>query len=347
MSSILVIEDEKTITSLLMEKPGLGGCQVTMLLNGSAAVEFALREIPSLIIIDFASPGIDGYALVEELRDLPKCMHIPVIAISDEDDLDAKVRAYEVGVDCYLVHPYAELELLVLVRRQLRRVQQASLSPLTQLPGGLQLEQAIDDKLRSMQPWSILYLDLDNFKAFNDVYGFLIGNDMIQLLSRICQSVVYQYGNSDDFVGHIGGDDFLIVTTPDRDEKLCKEILRLYQDESQSLYRQEDLERGKISGIDRNGKPCEFPLVTLSIGVVRDQRSAGIDEIGSLTAAAKCGAKRSSDSVFEISPRKKYSLDHCSCSSARSSVLAFAQSGTMEQKLRSFIQLDGSLVKQT
>jgi GGDEF domain-containing protein len=153
-----------------------------------------------------------------------------------------------------------------------------------------------------MEPWSVLYLDLNNFKAFNDVYGFLAGNDMILLVGHICQRVVYEHGNTDDFVGHIGGDDFVIVTTPDREKVMCRLILERYKQESAVLYRKEDLERGWISGVDRDGKPYDFPLVSLSIGVVSDQLlcSQSIDEVGTLTAEAKHHAKRSSSNVYHL-----------------------------------------------
>jgi diguanylate cyclase (GGDEF)-like protein len=303
MSSILVVEGEGTITGLLKEALGVKEYQTVMVLNGEDAVQFALREIPHLILIDFMLPGLNGYELIRRLRDHPKSMHIPIIVVSSGNSPAEKVRAFELGVDSYITFPFDPLELLAHVRRQLRRVQQTFLSPLTQLPGGLQLERAIHYKLSSLEPWSIFYVDLDNFKAFNDVYGFHAGNNMILLVSRICQSVVYEYGNADDFVGHIGGDDFLIVTTPDRATTLYRHILERYKRESVIFYRPEDLARGSIGGVDRKGKPYQFPLVSLSIGIVSDQMCypRSIEEIGTLTAEAKRHAKLSSNNVFHIS----------------------------------------------
>lgn len=304
MSSILVVEGEGFIARLLEEHLGLEGYHTDMVLNGDDAVQFALREMPSLIILDIMLPGVD-YGVIQRLRDHPKTMHIPIIVLSAYSSLSDKVRAYELGVDSYLVKPYSPDELLAHVRRHLRRLQQSSLSPLTRLPGGLQLERAIDYKLHSSGPWSVLYLDLDNFKAFNDAYGFMIGNDMILLVGDICQRVVYESGNVDDFVGHVGGDDFVIVTTPDREKVLCSRIIALFNDESALLYRQEDLERRSISGVDRKGRPYQFPLVSLSIGIVSDQLrcSRNVDEVGTLTAEAKRLAKQSSDNVCHVSPR--------------------------------------------
>lgn len=306
MASILVVEGEGIITKLVRDQFEDEEYQVVMVTNGDDAVRFAMREMPCLALLDAELPGFDGYKMIQQLRDHPKCMHIPIIMVSNYASLVEKVRAYELGVDSYVTKPYNSDELLAYMRRQLQRIQQYTLSPLTGLPGGLQLERAIDYKLRSSDTWSVLYLDLDNFKAFNDAYGFVSGNDMILLLGHICQCVVYEYGNADDFVGHIGGDDFVIVTTPDRDKMLCAHIQARYKEESLDFYRQEDIEQGFISGIDRCGKPDEFPLVSLSIGVVSDRLkcSQSIDEVSSLTAEAKRLAKRSSDNVSRVSPKR-------------------------------------------
>ncbi len=339
MSSILVVESEGFITELIEERLGDEGYQAVMVLNGEDAVQFALREMPSLAILDVMLPGVDGYRVIQQLRDHPKCMHIPIIMISAYSSLVDKVRAYELGVDSYITKPFSTDELLAHVRRQLRRMQQNTLSPLTRLPGGLQLERAIDYKLRSLDPWSVLYLDLDNFKAFNDAYGFLAGNDMILLVGHICQRVVYEYGNADDFVGHIGGDDFVIVTTPDREKILCHHILERYKEESLVFYRKEDIEHGSISGVDRKGKPYQFPLVSLSIGVVNDRLccSHSIDEVGTLTAEAKRLAKQSSSNVSHVTPEWRRT-SRTQTPVSHSAALSFA--GRLQQSLFPFPKED-------
>ncbi|HLJ36763.1 MAG TPA: response regulator, partial [Ktedonobacteraceae bacterium] len=263
----------------------------------------ALRETPHLIIVDIMLPDIDGFEVIQRLRDHPKTMHIPIIVLSALGEPEDKMRAYEKDVDGYITKPFNTDELLARVRRQLRRGQQNYLSPLTSLPGGIQVVRAINCKLHEADPWSLLYLDLDNFKAFNDVYGFLAGNEMIILVGNICQRVVYEFGNTDDFVGHIGGDDFAIVTTPDRSTLLCRHIVARYKEQSAGLYHSEDLERGSISGLDRKGRPYQFPLVSLSIGVVNNQtrKPRSIQEVSYLAAEAKRHAKQSNENVFSIS----------------------------------------------
>jgi len=303
MSSILVVESDRMVSQLIKDHLEHEGCQVTVVLNGNEAVHYVLREIPSLVILDVTLLGVDCYRVIQRLRNHPKCMHIPIIVISAQASLSEEIRAYEVGVDSYLTKPLDFDELFAHIRRHLRRIQQSVLSPLTYLPGGIQLECALEAKIRSRDPWSVLYLDLDNFKAFNDVYGFLAGNDMILLVGNICREVVYECGNADDFIGHIGGDDFVIVTTPECESALCRHILARYTKESLSLYKPYDLESGAINSIDCEGRPLRFPLITLSIGVVSDRFHCpgAVDEIGALTAEAKRRAKRSSSKISRIS----------------------------------------------
>jgi diguanylate cyclase (GGDEF)-like protein len=322
MSSILVVEDEGSISRLLNDELGSEEYQTVKVLNGDDAVQFALREIPRLIVFDLTLPHLNGYEVIRQVREHPKCMHIPIIAVGALSSVAYKVRVLEAGVDNYVVNTSRGVrlsadvaaELLACARSLLRRSQLNSLSPLTLLPGGLQLERAIDYKLSSVNPWSILYLDLDNFKAFNDVYGFLAGNNMILLVGHICQRIVYEDGNADDFVGHVGGDDFVVVTTPERSHTLSRNIIAHYKRESTLLYRADDLERGTISGVDRKGRPYKFPLVSLSIGVVSSysRRLYNMDEIGTLVADAKRQAKQTPGNVFYLSSQLNSFGQSCS-----------------------------------
>lgn len=330
MAKILVAEDERLIAGLLKETLQIEGYQVITVLRGEDAIEYTLRETPHLVLLDMKLPDMDGYEVIRRLRSHTKSMHIPIIVQSALDDSASKIRAFEMGVDDYVVKPFDTDELLARVRTQLRRVQQNFLSPLIGLPGGYQVELAIKHKLTSADPWSILYLDLDNFKAFNDVYGFLTGNDLIRLLGKICQRVVREYGNPDDFVGHIGGDDYVIITTPERAQNLCYLISTAYKVESKALYHPEDLHRGSISGVDRKGRPYQFPLVSLSIGVVNNQvrRSHTLQEVSYLAAEAKCHAKQSSNNVYHISPcrdREVLNQELLASKTSASGRYAFAQ----------------------
>ncbi|MBV9691191.1 MAG: response regulator [Ktedonobacteraceae bacterium] len=304
MTDILVVGGELIDALSIQETLEGEGYHTTAILNGEDAVHFAFRETPHLIILDTPLPGMDGYEVTRQLRDHPKSMHIPIIMISAYDALADRVHALELGVDCYIPKPFHRDELIALVARQLHRVQQNSLSPLTKLPGGLQLEKAIHAKLNSLQPWSLLYLDFDHFKAYNDSYGFLAGNRMIVLLGHVCKRIVFEYGNEDDFVGHVGGDDFVIMTTPDRVEILHEHILACYKEESVALYRPEDLACGFICGLDRKRRPYQAPLLSLSVAVITNKSCSrsrySADTIGTLAAEAKLKAKLSNHNFFQV-----------------------------------------------
>jgi CheY-like chemotaxis protein len=305
MGKVLVVEDTTLISRTLQEPLASDGDHIVTVLSGEDAVQFALRKIPQLIILDMESTGEDGYEIIRRLRAHTRTMHIPIIVVSAENSAGDKVRAFRMGVDDYITIPFDAEEFLERVRTQLRHVQQVLLSRLIDLPGAFQVEITINCKLASQDPWSILYLDLDNFKAFNDVYGFLAGNELIRLVGRICRRVVCEYGNLDDFVGHVGGDDFVVVTTPDRARLLSCRIIAAYKELSPPFYRPEDLKRGSISGVDRKGRPYQFPLVSLSIGIVNNQPlpARSLQEISYLVAEAKRNAKRSTDNIYYLSSR--------------------------------------------
>src|SRR6266516_795222 len=153
---------------------------------------------------------------------------------------------------------------------------------------------------------SFFYVDLDNFKAFNDGYGFLAGNDLIRLVGRICQQVVHEYGNIDDFVGHIGGDDFVVMTTPDCAKTLSLRVAAHFKEESLALYYPEDRERGSISGADRKGRSYQFPLVSLSIGEVSNQirQPHSMQKLSYLTAEANYLAQQYNSNIYYLPSRR-------------------------------------------
>jgi diguanylate cyclase (GGDEF)-like protein len=234
-----------------------------------------------------------------------KTAHIPVVILSARHDVEDKVRAFDSRVDDYLTKPFDMDELMARIRTQLRRVQENLLSPLTGLPGGLQVERAIAQKLRETTPWAILYLDLDHFKGYNDVYGFIRGNDLIRLLANVASQVVRESGNLTDFLGHIGGDDFVVITTPDRAEMLCQRLIRRFDFESRRLYTEEDLRRGTLLAPDRQGREHPYPLVSLSIGVVTNQHRqfTNIGHVSRIAAEVKRKAKATSGSSYFVDRR--------------------------------------------
>jgi diguanylate cyclase (GGDEF)-like protein len=304
-ATILVVEDDPQLGRLLRETLEIEGYAVKVAPSGEEGLSYALREVPQLLLLDIMLPGIDGFEVVEQLRRNAKTAHIPVVMLTARQDTADIVRAFDSEVDDYLTKPFKTDELIVRIRTQLRHVRESLLSPLTGLPSGLRVERAIEHQLQLAATWSILYLDIDNFKAYNDVYGFLRGNDLIRLLAHVVSEVVRDEGNINDFTGHIGGDDFVVITTPDRVERICRALIQRWKNESRAYYTAEDAQRGTLLAVDRQGQRQAYPLCGISIGVVTNQHRPiiSMEEVSRIAAEVKAKAKSTSGSHYYIDQR--------------------------------------------
>jgi diguanylate cyclase (GGDEF)-like protein len=302
--TILVIEDDQRVGDMLLATLQLEGYSASRAWTGEEGLLAAQRDVPGLIIVDLTLPGIDGFAVVEQLRADLKTAHIPIIMLSASHETKHKVRAFECQVDDYLTKPFNVEELLARIRARMN-TRESYLSPLTGLPAGKRIEQAISQQLESGGLWALIYFDLDTFKAYNDTYGFVQGNYLIELMAQIAADCLREQGAATDFLGHIGGDDFLIVTTPDRIAPLCEGIMQRWDAESRALYAPADLARGTLEALDRKGRPQSFPLVGVSLGVVTNERRqiATIEEISQTAAEVKAKAKASPGSGYYVDQR--------------------------------------------
>lgn len=195
--------------------------------------------------------------------------------------------------------------------RQIRSA--ANANPLTGLPGNLVIEERLQRLVKSSAPFAVLYIDIDNFKAFNDMYGFEQGDNALRLTAAILsQAIADTPGGHADFLGHIGGDDFLIISRPEKAEDLCQAIIAHFDRESRGLYPPEDLARGFITVPNRRGQEENYPLVTVSIAVVANEgrQFGNYLEIGEIAAQLKRRAKAIEGSVW-VSERRRSARNHC------------------------------------
>jgi GGDEF domain-containing protein/CHASE3 domain sensor protein len=195
----------------------------------------------------------------------------------------------------------------VMVKR-LKRLEEMYLdaSPLTHLPGGIAIENIVKKRLMDDVPLAFCLLDLANFKAFNDRYGYAKGNEVIVATARIITEVVTAQGKEGDFVGHIGGDDFVFITGPDSYEKICVAIIDVFDKKILDYYNPEDRDKGCILAKTRQGKEISFPIMTVSIAVVTNQlRSLKSHiQVGEIAAEMKTYAKSFGKSVYVVDRRK-------------------------------------------
>ncbi len=179
-------------------------------------------------------------------------------------------------------------------------------NPLTMLPGGLAIDDILRSRLEAGIPTAFCFIDLDNFKVFNDRYGYARGNEVIQAAATSIRDAVKRCGGDDDFIGHIGGDDFVVVTSPERYECISRAIINSFDGKILQFYDEEDRIRGSIVGKNRQGTEIVFPFMTISIAVVTDQGGSIKDPLvmSSRAAELKEHAKSMTGSVFVVDKRR-------------------------------------------
>jgi len=305
-NSILVVDDEPLIADLIQGSLEQEGYAVSIATTGREGIDAALERQPHLILLDVMLPDMDGMSVCEALRGNTKTSAIPIIMLSALDTTAHKVAGFNHGADDYISKPFHVPELLARVRTQLRHVANNLLSELTGLPGNTLIERAIRTELeRGGSDLAILYVDIDDFKAYNDTYGFLAGNEVIKLTARIVRQVVLKHDRAHGFCGHVGGDDFVVITRAPDAEGLCREIIAQFDRERDAYYSPDDRARGYILSTDRRGQSQQFPFVTLSIGVVTTRHRTIKDEweVSHIAADVKRKAKSLTGSAYYVDQR--------------------------------------------
>ncbi|UCC94680.1 MAG: diguanylate cyclase [Candidatus Omnitrophota bacterium] len=180
-------------------------------------------------------------------------------------------------------------------------------NPLTKLPGNILIMEEVERKIEEDKKFTVIYSDLDNFKAFNDKYGIHKGDEAIQLTSQILKEALKVKGNPEDFVGHEGGDDFLLLTTPGCAHPIAEHIISEFDSRIRSLYDDEDLTRGYIIAHARDGSVQHFAIMTISlIGVTNQHRVIrNYAEVTNIAAEVKKKAKKEEVSCFVVDRRKE------------------------------------------
>ena len=269
--------------------------------------EIALRNIPSMIIIDEDNIDKNIIQLINIIRGNEDNRITPVIVLSSNRDKEHRVEVLENGVQYYIIKPIYEEFLYYTVINLINLLEiNRRVSPLTGLPGNVQIQAEMKKRLLKGETFAMIYFDLDNFKAYNDVYGFSNGDEIIKFTANIITKHVHRIIEAGNFVGHVGGDDFVAVVSMTDYEDLCKEIIKDFDDNIQEYYSEEDIERGFVEVANRRGIIEQFPLVSISIGVVEvnSKNYKNTLEIGEVGAQVKHQAKTKMGSAYIINKRK-------------------------------------------
>jgi len=305
--TILVTDDDPDLRDILRSILEPAGFQVLEAGDGHAALETIHTHHPQLLILDYNMPRLDGPQVCRVLKQDVLLRHLPIIMLTGRGETQDKVLGLEAGADDYLVKPFEPQELLARVRMVLRRTsQELEANPLTKLPGNVSIQREIEGRLASASPLAVCYADLDRFKAFNDHYGFARGDEAIKLTAQILLEASKMCGTVTDFVGHIGGDDFVLTTTPDCAEAVCQHIIERFDTTILRLYDEADQIKGYLSHADRQGQPVKVGLLTISIAIVTntERRLIHVAQIAEIGAELKSYAKRFNQSIYVRDRRK-------------------------------------------
>lgn len=309
--AILVIDDDLDIARMLTTTLEAEGYSALEANTGEDGVDMASVHQPSLILLDMMLPDIDGFEVCRRIARDVTAKHVPVIAITAHDDARERLSEVINCIDDYIFKPFDMRDLLIRIKLSLKRSRSMSgSSPLTGLPGNVAIQDELMSQIERKREFALLYVDLDEFKAFNDHYGFLRGDEVIKLLARCCREAVNSH-SSDGFVGHIGGDDFAIVVEPSAAQAVSRQIVGAWEELAPHLYEPEDAARGFIEVTDRRGQLRTYPLASVSIGVASNAIRPILThwEAAEIASEMKHVAKSRPGSAVAIDRRRQVSLD--------------------------------------
>jgi len=286
---LLIVEDDFDISNMLRLYFSGMQYEVDVAPRGSAALEKTRQNLPHLIILDIMLPDIDGFEVCRILRTNTRTSHVPIIFLTQKDERRDKLQGLELGADDYITKPFDIEELKLRVQRAITRAEQQSLTdPRSGLPAGRLIEEQLRQIIRQ-QGWALMDTRVNHFEAFKEVYGFVAGDDVLRFTAMLINEVVDQAGTLNDFIGHAGGDNFVVITTQEAADGIRQTLKQRFAEEVQTHYNFLDRQQGYITTTDENGKQSRHPLMTLVAGVVTpaQHQFADIREITERAAEAR------------------------------------------------------------
>ena len=296
MSYLLLVDDNEDMRLMLRELFRASGHEVSMASDGVEALASIAEREPDLVILDHSMPNMSGLEVCRRLKQNPFTARVPVMMLTAQSGVESKVEGFNAGADDYLAKPFDPRELRARAQAMLRLVQrEGDRNPTSGLPGGRAIETEIMGRVDADEVFSVCYLDLDNFKPFADTFGFAIADIVIRGLGTAIRdaSSALQGEPSLDFVGHIGGDDFIVVTTVERAVPLMAECSIRCLQVIQTAVGPAATALGSYTGVDREGRVREFPLAGVSVAVLNVHPTAWVNlsHLGMRAAEVKRRAK--------------------------------------------------------
>ncbi len=304
-AKILLADDSHAIRFLVSEILTNAGFTVIEAQDGQEAVEKTYKENPDLLILDYEMPQKSGFEVVREVRSRPGYLHTPIIIFTANTEKNTKMEGLGLDIDDYLTKPADEDEIVARVKLLLKRnKQKMDSNPLTRLPGNPSIQARVEQEIAGARPFAVLYCDLNNFKSFNDKYGFEAGDRVLKQTADILVQAARQDPTS--FVGHIGGDDFIVVCAFDKAESIAGEIARRIDELAPSFYNEEDRAQGFMQARNRKGEVEQFNFLAIGIGVVHNTKRplTSFAQVSHIGAELKCLAKKHPKGSYYVLDRR-------------------------------------------
>lgn len=294
MTYVVFADDHVDMRHMVRDLLQASGHEVGLCPDGETALAVVSERPPDLLILDLNMPGISGFDVCRSVKRNPSTSHVPVLMLTSRGDIEHKVEGFDAGADDYLPKPFDPRELRARVDAMLRLVRrEGDRNPTTGLPGGRAIEEEIRRRVEAGLRFAVCYLDLDHFKAFADSFGFAEADRVIREAGRAFRDAVDSSGALGDFCGHIGGDDFIIVTTPGLAESIARESAQRFRAVVANVVGEESVACGTFEGVDRSGERRSFPIACVStvIITVEPGQPLSATEIGARAAELKREAK--------------------------------------------------------
>jgi DNA-binding response OmpR family regulator len=286
---LLIVEDDFDISQMLRIYFTGQGFEVTVAPRGGDALDLTRKSLPNLILLDIMLPDIDGYEVCRQLRTTTRTSHVPIIFLTQKDERTDKIKGLENGADDYITKPFDIEELKLRVSNAItRQERENSLDPRTGLPSGRLIEEQLRRIIRE-KTWALLDCQLLHFDRFRDVYGFIAGDEVLRFTSMLLGEVIDEVGTPNDFIGHPGGNNFVIITSSANAGRIRDRLKARFNDEVQSHYNFIDREQGYIIAKNNNGEEVKAPLMRVAAGIVTSETRpfADIREITEAAAEAR------------------------------------------------------------
>lgn len=303
-AKILLADDSAAIRALISEILTDAGFDVITAEDGQDALDKIYKTNPDLLILDYEMPRKTGFEVVQDVRSHTGYLNTPIIIFTAVTDKGTKLEGLGLDIDDYLTKPADADEVVARVKLLLKRSRQKMDSnPLTRLPGNPSIQARIEREISAGHKFAVLYCDLNNFKAFNDRYGFGEGDKVLLATSRLLAQAAQQDPAS--FVGHVGGDDFIIVCALDKAEPIAQQIVEGMTRMAPSFYNDSDRAQGYMLSTNRKGEQEKFGFLSIGIGIVHNslKELTSFAQVSSIGSELKCLAKQHEGSYYAVDRR--------------------------------------------